>query len=52
MGDSTCYECAHHPECPHYEYDVESDCTCNTLPNPRNLRSFEEINKNIEKSIP
>ena len=35
MKDSTCYECIHHPECPQYEYGVELECTCDTLPNPK-----------------
>ena len=40
-----CDECAHHPECPRYEYGVELVCICDTLPNPKNLRSFKEINQ-------
>jgi len=41
----SCDECAHHPECPRYEYGVELACICDTLPNPKNLRSFKEINQ-------
>jgi len=35
MKDSNCYECEHHPECPQYDYNVESECICDILTNPK-----------------
>ena len=35
VKDSNCYECEHHPECPQYDYNVELECICDSLSNPK-----------------